>query len=86
MPENFKENEFNCLGEKAKNIYISNMYQQYHHQTNMSISRVTKDWSENRKQTEYYMKFIDSFRFMSTSFSSLTDNLLEIHGGKCDIL
>ena len=26
------------------------------------------------------MKFTDSFRFMSTSFSSLTDNLLKIHG------
>ena len=32
------------------------------------------------------MKFIDSFRFMSTSLLSLSDNLLEIHGKKYDIL
>ena len=32
----------------------------------------------------YKIKFIDSFRFMATSFSNLVDNLTEdIHGNKC---
>ena len=31
----------------------------------------------------YRLKFIDSFRFMSTSLSSLVDNLSEIYKKKC---
>ena len=31
----------------------------------------------------YKLKFIDSFRFMSTSLSSLVDNLYEIYKKEC---
>ena len=36
------------------------------------------------KKNMYRLNFIDSFRFMSTSLSSLGDNLSEkLHSGKC---
>ena len=39
---------------------------------------------ENDKTIIYKMKFIDSFRFMSSSSSNLVDNLSEgIHNNKC---
>ena len=34
---------------------------------------------DNNKTVMYKLKFIDSFRFMSTSLSSLADNLSEIY-------
>ena len=34
---------------------------------------------DNGKTITYKLKFIDSFRFMSTSLSSLVDNLSEIY-------
>ena len=35
-------------------------------------------------EISYKVKFIDSFRFMSSSLSSLVDNLSEVlHSGKC---
>ena len=33
----------------------------------------------------YKLKFIDSFRFMSTSLSSLVDNLSEIYKKECKV-
>ena len=39
---------------------------------------------DNGKTITYKLKFIDSFRFMSTSLSSLVDNLSEkLHSDKC---
>ena len=39
---------------------------------------------DNGKTVTYRLKFIDSFRFMSTSLSSLVDNLSEkLHSDKC---
>ena len=39
---------------------------------------------DNGKTITYRLKFIDSFRFMSTSLSSLVDNLSEkLHSDKC---
>ena len=38
---------------------------------------------DNRKTISYKLKFIDSFRFMSTSLSSLVDNLSEIYKKEC---
>ena len=37
----------------------------------------------NNKTVMYKLKFIDSFRFMSTSLSSLVDDLSEIYCKKC---
>ena len=34
---------------------------------------------DNNKTIAYKLKFIDSFRFMSNSLSSLVDNLSEIY-------
>ena len=38
---------------------------------------------DNSKTITYKLKFIDSFRFMSTSLSSLVDNLSEIYKKEC---
>ena len=39
---------------------------------------------DNGKAIKYELKFIDSFRFMSSSLSSLVDNLSEgLHKDKC---
>ena len=40
---------------------------------------------DNSKTVMYKLKFIDSFRFMSTSLSSLIDNLSEIHKKECKV-
>ena len=66
--------EFNgqleCLGENAEK-YIT---------FSVPISKEL----DNGKKIVYILKFIDSFRFMSTSLSSLVDNLSEKHhSDKC---
>ena len=38
---------------------------------------------DNNKTITYKLKFIDSFRFMLTSLSSLVDNLSEIFKKEC---
>ena len=38
---------------------------------------------DNGQTITYKLKFIDSFRFMSTSLSKLLDNLSEIYSKKC---
>ena len=38
---------------------------------------------DNSKTITYKLKFIDSFRFMSTSLSNLVDNLSEKLSEKC---
>ena len=46
--------------------------------------KVTEINKGNNKKTKYKLKFIDSFRFMSTSLSNLIDNLSEgRHSNKC---
>ena len=40
---------------------------------------------DNNKTVMYKLKFIDSFRFISTSLSSLIDNLPEIHKKECKV-
>ena len=58
------------LGENAKK-YIT-----------FSVS--TKKELDNGKLMTYKLKFVDSFRFMSSSLSSLVDNLSEgLHSDKC---
>ena len=62
------EGQFECLGENTEK-YIT-------------FSVPIKKELDNGKTITYKLKFIDSFRFMSSSLSSLVDNLS--HGLHCD--
>ena len=65
------ERNFDCLGENTKK-YIT-----------FSVPLKKKIQNKNIEIT-YKIKFIDSFRFMSSSLSKLVDNLSEgIHNNKC---
>ena len=63
LAEEFK-GKFACLGENTENTLLF-QYQ--------SIKK-----NDNDETIMYKSKFIDSFRFMQTSLSSLVDNLSEI--------
>ena len=67
------EGNFDCLGENTEK-YIT-------------ISVPLKKKMENKNiEITYKIKFIDSFRFMSSSLSKLFDNLSEgIHNNKCAV-
>ena len=64
LTKEFKGN-FDCLGENTEK-YIT-------------FSAPIKKELDNDKASIYKLKFIDSFRFMSTSLSSLVDNLSGIN-------
>ena len=61
--------QFECLWEN-KEKYIT-------------FSVPIKKELDNGKTITYKLKFIDSFRFMSTSLSKLVNNLSEIYSKKC---
>ena len=61
--------QFECLGENTE--------------TYIAFSAPIKKELDNAKTITYKLKFIDSFRFMSTSLSNLVDNLSEIHKTEC---
>ena len=42
-----------------------------------------KKENDNGKKTTYKLKFIDSYRFMSTSLSNLVDNLSGVYDKEC---
>ena len=64
------EGQSECLGENTEK-YIT-------------FSAPMKKELENRKTITCKIKFIDSFRFMSSSLSNLIDNLVEgLHNNKC---
>ena len=64
------ERQFECLGENTEK-YIT-------------FSVPIKKGLDNGKSIAYKIKFIDSFRFMSSSLSSLADNLFKgLHCDKC---
>ena len=51
---------------------------------NLNVSVPIKKELDNGKNSTYKIKFIDSFRFMSSSLSNLADNLYdELHNIKC---
>ena len=49
----------------------------------ITFSVLLKTINKNGKPIIYKLKFIDSYRFMTTSLSSLTDNLSEINKKEC---
>ena len=63
------DGQLECLGENTEK-YIT---------FSVPISKEL----DNGKTITYKLKFIDSFRFMSTSLSSLVDNLSEIYSKSC---
>ena len=66
--EEFK-GEFECLGENTEK-YIT-------------FSVPLKKENDNGKKITYKLKFIDSYRFMSTSLSRLVDNLSKVYDKEC---
>ena len=68
MVKEFKGNS-ECLGENTEK-YIT-------------FSVPIKKEHDNDKTIVYKLKFIDSNRFMSTSLSSLVDNLSEVNNKDC---
>ena len=51
---------------------------------NKEITKIDKDGNDKIVTIPYKLKFIDSFRFISTSLSSLADNLSDgLHSNKC---
>ena len=67
------EGEFECLGENTEKIYF---FFSTNQERNYKKDKIVK--------ISYKLKFIDSYRFMSTSLSKLIDNLLEgLHNNEC---
>ena len=73
------EGQFECLGEnkeKQKTFFFNRK----------RSSKVNKDGNESLATISCKMKFFDSASFMTSSLSSLVDNLVKgIHKIKCDI-
>ena len=70
LSKELKDN-FDCLGENTEK-YIT-------------ISAPIYKKNDNDETIIYEPKFIDSFRFMSTSLSNLVDNLSEIYKKDCEL-
>ena len=72
------EREYECLGENTeKYITFSALIKK-------EITKINKDGNDKIMKISYKIKFTDSFRFMSSSLSSLVDNLSEgLHSDKC---
>ena len=49
----------------------------------ITFSVPLKKENDNSKKIIYKLKFIDSYRFMSTSLSNLADNLSEVYDKEC---
>ena len=72
------EGEFECLGEHTeKSITFSAPIKK-------EITKKDKKGNDKITKISYKVKFIDSFRFMSTSLSNLVSNLSEgLHNDRC---
>ena len=64
LAEEFK-GELNCVGENMEKY--------------VTFSAPIKKEGDNGKKIAYKLRFIDSFRFMSTSLSELVDNMSWIY-------
>ena len=62
--------QLECLGKNAEKYFTFS-------------APIKKELDNNNKTFTYKLKFIDSFRFMLTSLSSLVDNSSEIYKKKC---
>ena len=72
------EGEFEFLGENTEK-YIS-----FSVPIKKEITKKDKDGNDKATKISYKIKFIDSFRFMSSSLSNLVDNLSEgLHNDRC---
>ena len=72
------EGEFECLGENTEK-YIT-----FSVPIKREITKKYKDGNDEITKISYKIKFIDSFKFMSTSLSNLVNNLSEgLHNDKC---
>ena len=69
LAKEFKGQDFKCLGENLEK-YIT-------------FSVPVKKINGNNKLITYKLKLIDSYRFMGTSLSNLTNNLSEINKNEC---
>ena len=77
LAEKFKE-EFECLGKNTEK-YIT-----FSVPIKKEITKIDKDANDKIMKKSYKIKFIDSFRFMSSSLSNLVENLSEgLHSDKC---
>ena len=71
------EREFECLGENTEK-YIT-----FSVPIKKEITKIDKDGNDKIMKISYKMKFTASFRFMSSSLSSIFDNLSEgLHSDK----
>ena len=72
------EEEFECLDENTEK-YIT-----FSVPIKKEITKKDKDGNDKIRKISYKIKFIDSFRFMSSSLSNLVDDLSEeLHSDKC---
>ena len=72
------EREFECLGENTeKYITFSVLIKE-------ETTKKDKNGNDKIAKISYKIKFIDSYRFMSTSLSNLVNNLSEgLHNDRC---
>ena len=72
------EGQFECLGENTEK-YIT-----FSVQIDKEIIKIDKDGNDKIVNIPCKLKFIDSFKFMVTSLSSLVYNLSDgLHSNKC---
>ena len=72
------EREFECLGENIEK------YRTFSVPIKKEITKKDKDGNDKTTKISYKIKFIDSFRFISSSLSSLAHNLSEgLHNDRC---
>ena len=78
------EGEFECLGENTEKYITFSKKKRKEVPIEKEITKIVKYDNGKIIKISYKIKFINSFRFMSSSLSSLVDNLSEgLHSEKC---